>query len=148
MLLGPSPPAAVNQWKGWQSLLENDLGVCKALKTDWGKWNCCVWTQHTHPWPPPLSHLPGRGITRSHCNSSIWSAARSSLKKQGKNLLCWITWKTTKREEEKSFSSDSKLSHLWVLKYCANALSLTCTWQEMKKTNNPTFLAPYKEVTG
>lgn len=34
MLPGPSLPAALNQWKGWQSLLENDLGICKALKTD------------------------------------------------------------------------------------------------------------------
>lgn len=54
MLLGPSPPAALNQWKGWQSLLENDLGVCKALKTDWDKWNSSVCIQHTHA----LAHLP------------------------------------------------------------------------------------------
>lgn len=54
MLLGPSPPAALNQWKGWQSLLENDLGVCKALKIDWEKWNSCVCIEHT----PALAHLP------------------------------------------------------------------------------------------
>lgn len=134
MLLGPSPPAALNRWKGWQSLLENDLEVCKALKTE--KWNSCVCIQHTCPSPPPLSPPSRRqagGFSRSYCNSFIWSVARSSFKNQGKNFLCWITWKTTKREEEKSFSSDSKLSHLWVLKYCSNALLLTTTWLEKKE---------------
>lgn len=58
MLPGPSPPAALNRWKGWQSLLENDLRVCKALKTE--KWNSCVCIQHTCPGPPPLSPPPRR----------------------------------------------------------------------------------------
>lgn len=144
MLLGPSPPAALNQCKGWQSLLKNDLGVCKALKIDWEKWNFCVCMQiHTCPGPAPLSppsRIQAGGFTRSYCNIFIWSVARSSFKKEGKKVLCWISWKTTKREEGKSFSSDSKLSHLWVLKYCANALLLTSTWQEKKKTQQSYIL--------
>lgn len=61
MLLGPSPPAALKLWKGWQSLLKNDLGVCKALKIDWEKWNSCVWVQHTHA----LAHLPSPHLPES-----------------------------------------------------------------------------------
>lgn len=61
MLLGPSSPAALNRWKGWQSLLKNDLGVCKALKTGWEKWNSCVCMQHTHA----LAHLPSPHLPES-----------------------------------------------------------------------------------
>lgn len=144
MLLGPSPPAALNWWKGWQSLLKNDLGVCKALKTDWEKTELlCVHATHTHPGPPPLSppsRIQAGEFTRSYCNIFIWSVVRSSFKKEGEKVLWWITWKTTKREDKKSFSSDSKLSHLWVLKYCANALLPTSTWQEKKKTQQSYIL--------
>lgn len=144
MLLGPSSPAALNRWKGWQSLLKNDLGVCKALKTGWEKWNSCVCMQHTHA----LAHLPSphlpesrQGGLQDHIVTFLSDLLPDHLsKKRVKKVLCWITWKTTKREEEKSFSSDSKLSHLWVLKYCADALLLTSTWQEKKKNQQSYIL--------
>lgn len=101
------------------------------IKIDWEKWNSCVCMQHTNA----LAHLPSPHLPESrqgglpdHTVTFLSDLLPDRLpKKRVKKFFAKLLGKTTKREEEKSFSSDSKLSHLWVLKYCANALLLTST---------------------
>lgn len=109
MLLGPSPPAALNQCKGWQSLLKNDLGVCKALKIDWEKWNFCVCMQiHTCPGPAPLSppsRIQAGGFTRSYCIVTFLSDLLPDhlSKKRVKKFFAELVGKQQRGRKKKAF---------------------------------------------
>lgn len=88
----------------------------------------CVNTTHTCPGPPPLTPPCRQGGLPDHIVTVLSDLLPDHLPKERvKNFFAELLGKQQKREEEKSFSSDSKLSHLWVLKYCANALLLTST---------------------